>query len=150
MKVDRIWLTACIVVFGVATQNLLPALPQAKFGKQEFDGEFQGFTKSPEEHIINRWPELITVSRVAGQIVATSNAETLADALFEIRGPGKSKRIRSTNSDGGGKFALKRAPPGEYIFKVTLNGFQSVVGRIRVDRRISTDHKIKITLHLGV
>ncbi|MBI3678897.1 MAG: carboxypeptidase regulatory-like domain-containing protein [Acidobacteria bacterium] len=56
----------------------------------------------------------------------------MANALLEVRGPGDSERVVGTKTNRDGAFRLKRIRSGDYVFKVTLNGFQSVVGRLRV------------------
>ncbi|MBI3678898.1 MAG: hypothetical protein HY235_00580 [Acidobacteria bacterium] len=48
--------------------SLTAALSQERFGHEDFSGELRGFTKSGTEHIIDRWPEVITVSSVSGGI----------------------------------------------------------------------------------
>lgn len=127
------------------------ALSQERFGRDEFSGELRGFAKSGTEHIIDRWPEVITVAAVNGQIRAATNDEPLANVLFEIRGPGDSERVVGTKSNRDGAFRLK-VRSGEYVFKVTLNGFQSVVGRLRVVPRGKAEGMgtIRITMNLGV
>lgn len=128
------------------------ALSQERFGRDEFSGELHGFSKSASEHIINRFPEVITVTTVDGAIRAATSDEPLPNALFEIRGPGDSERVVGTRTNREGSFRLKRIHPGEYVFKVTLDGFQSVVGRLRVvpDAKANGMRKIRITLNLGV
>lgn len=140
------WL-ACVLVSLIAT-----ALSQERFGREEFSGELRGFTKSGTEHIIEHWPEVLTVASVSGEIRAATNDEPLANALFEIRGPGESERVVGTKTNRDGAFRLKKVRAGAYAFKVTLNGFQSVVGRLCVVPRAKAGGTgtIKIKLNLGV
>jgi hypothetical protein len=116
----------------------------------EFGGEFRGFAKSPTEHIVDRLPDLVVVKAVAGEIRARSNDEPLPNVLFEIRGPGAAQTVRSVKANALGRFSLGRVRSGEYVFKATLNGFQSLVGRVRVTKTADPTSRIEIKLNLGV
>ena len=39
---------------------------------------------------------------------------------------------------------------GEYVFKVTLNGFQSVIGTLIVSKGAAASEQIRIELSVGV
>src|SRR5215472_10162087 len=105
---------ALAITFGV----LCPA--QERFET----GWLKGFTKSPTEHIIDQPDKPFTVRAVSGVILDPSGAE-MDGAVVEIRD--ETGRVRGTKTNGKGRFKLGRIPSGTYKFKVTMNGFQSVV-----------------------
>jgi hypothetical protein len=53
-------------------------------------------------------------------------------------------------TDDKGRFRLRRLRPGEYLFKVTRSGFQSVVGRLTVSKAAAAKKPILIELPVGV
>ena len=121
------------------------------FAQDRFpSGEFKGFTKSPTEHIISRMAEPITVSSVRGTIVFKGKDDALKEAVFEIRGPGDSERIRATKSDDNGRFNIRHVQDGSYTFKATKDSFQSVVGTLVVSKKANSQNNIKIETPLGV
>jgi hypothetical protein len=134
----RAWILAFIVLaMGIAGgQEKTPA----------------GFTKSPTEHIINRIDEPFVVRSVAGIITRQTSTiqEPLRNVLFEIQGPGADRKIRRTKTDENGRFEIHRVPPGSYVFKATLNGFQPVTGTITVSKEVSKSREIKIAMNIGV
>src|SRR5690349_3848797 len=90
-------------------------------------GEFRGFTKSPTEGIISRVERPFVVQKVEGIMLrSVGDRSPLDDVVFEIKGPGKSQKIRSAKTDADGRFSVKDVPPGKYIFKATASGFQSL------------------------
>src|SRR5262249_37999335 len=75
-------------------------------------GEFKGFTKSSQEHIIVRIDEPFRVSSVHGVLTSkTGNPAPLEGAIFEVRGPGNKAKIWSANADRKGHFHIRRLPP---------------------------------------
>lgn len=123
----------------------------------EHGGRFTGFCISSTEHLIVEVPEPIVVRSVKGTVVNQEGADPerfpsypLPEVLFEIRGPGKSERVRGATTDKKGRFRIKDVAEGEYAFKATLNAFQSVVGTIRVTRRAPRDATISIRMKFGV
>lgn len=111
--------------------------------------DLTGFSISPTEHIINQVDRPLVVKSVKGVIRCDCGYnEPLADAIFEIRGPDSQTRIRGAHTDRLGRFRASHVPKGTYTFKVTLKGFQSVVGTIVVSQK-GTD-KIELGLHVGV
>ena len=121
------------------------------FAQDRFQsGEFKGFTKSPTEHVISRIDEPVTVPAVRGTVVFKGKDDALKEVVFEIRGPGNSERIRATKSDGEGRFNIPHVPEGTYVFKVTKDGFQSVVGTLILSKKADHQKNIKIEMPLGV
>jgi hypothetical protein len=112
--------------------------------------DLSDFTKSSTEHIINPIEEPFRVHSVAGTISTERSGEALADALFEIEGPGTERKIRHAVTDKHGRFSIPRVPKGTYRFKATLAGFQSVIGTIIVSRAKGTSGEIAIHMSLEV
>ena len=48
-----------------------------------------------------------------------------------------------------GTFKLGGVPTGTYKFKVTMNGFQSVVGDIVVSKKANKSDQLKLVMKLG-
>jgi len=130
---------------------LLSGLLGACLAQERFEaGEFQGFTKSPSEHIINRFEKAITTRVLSGVVLSKTDSRPLADALFEVRGRGAASRVQGARTDKEGRFRFKHLRPGEYVFKVTRDGFQSVVGRLTVSKTAAAGEPIRIELSVGV
>lgn len=132
-----------VVVLGLLTPV---GLAQERFQ----EGDLQGFTRSPTEHIINSFEGSFSTRAVSGVVVLQGVLEPISDVLFEVRGPGKNMMVHGAKTDRLGRFKLKRLPAGDYTFKVTLNGFQSVVGKLTVLKRSKTNVPIRIELAVGV
>lgn len=119
-------------------------------GQQRFEsGELKGFTRSSTEHIINELEEPFVVRSVEGQILDPAGYP-MPGALFEIRGPESSERIRAAKTGKGGRFRIGSAPEGTYRFKATFSGFQSVIGTVIVKRTAAKKNRIGLTLKFGV
>jgi len=109
------------------------------------------FAKSPTEHIINHLERPFVVKSVRGSVSREQgDHEPLANVLFELQGPGGDQRIRRTLTDKHGRFKLGHIPEGTYKFKATLNGFQSVMGIIKVSKRLGQVDDVKIEMAVGV
>ena len=113
-------------------------------------GEFKGFTRSPSEHIISRLDDPLTARTATGSIIFAPDEGPLGGALFEIRGPGKYTKIRSSLTSPSGTFSIRNVPDGKYLFKVTLDGYQSVTGELIISRTIPSQKAIQIALKPGV
>ncbi|HEY3972469.1 MAG TPA: hypothetical protein VGM18_05660 [Candidatus Sulfotelmatobacter sp.] len=107
------------------------------------------FTKSPNEHIINEIDRPFMVSSVKGYLFFDDNKTPAPKVLFEIQGPGNSKKIRKATTDDSGRFSI-RAPEGTYRFKTTLMSFQSEVGTVIVSKKYPKTNVITITTRPGV
>jgi len=112
--------------------------------------DISDFTKSPTEHIINQVDEPFHVKSVTGTITFQASDQGVPKVLFEIEGPGLERTIRHSLSDGHGHFKISHVPQGTYIFKATLNAYESVVGTIVVSRQAAEAAKITIQMHVGV
>jgi hypothetical protein len=119
-------------------------------GQERFpSGEFKGFTISATEHQIVRVDKSINVRSVRGAILFVEQNDTLADVLFEIRGPNNSDRIRSATTGASGQFKIPHVPEGIYAFKATKDGFSSVVGTLVVSKHADRHTSSKIEMPIG-
>jgi hypothetical protein len=122
------------------TMQTVPAVQQA-----------QPFTQSPSEHIVNTIGTPFEVRSVEGRIRETiGDRLPLADVTFEVRGPGTGGKVKGTTSDRNGRFRIDHLPEGTYDFKATLNGFQSITGKIIVSKKAPRHDQITIDMDLGV
>jgi len=133
--------TLATVAFAVTLVALCPA--QERFET----GWLKGFTKSPTEHIIDEPDKPFTARTVRGVVLDPSGAE-MDGVVVEIRD--EAGRIRGTKTNRKGTFKLGGVPKGTYKFKVTMNGFQSVVGNIVVSKKANKTDQVKIVMKLGV
>ena len=102
---------------------------------------------SPTEHMIDEPEKPFMVRAVKGVVFDPSGAP-MEGVVVEIRdGSGK---IRGVKTNHKGEFKLGGVPKGTYKFKVTMNGFQSVVGDIIVSNKASKTDQLKIVMKLGV
>jgi len=110
--------------------------------------DLSDFTKSPTEHI-EQIEDPFTVRAVTGTIRTAASEGGRADVLFEMEGPGDERTMRHTLTDKNGHFKISKLPEGNYRFKATLYGFQSVVGTIIVSKRAPATSEIKIEMRIG-
>jgi hypothetical protein len=119
-----------------------PMLPQSD--------DLRGFTQSALEHQITVLQQPLRVRGVQGVVRRKQGDEgPLSNVLFEVRGPGTETTIRRVVTDHKGRFNISGLKDGQYTFKVTLNGFQSVVGVIELSRR-NPHNQIRIGMLVGV
>lgn len=137
MKVTIAALVICLAVL------IAPCLGQERFES----GPLKGFTKSPIEHIIVQLEKPFEVRELKGSVFDPTSAAR-GDALVELRS--EDGKIRATETDSKGRFQFRNMPNGEYKFKITLTGFQSVVGVVRVLRKTKRPDVIRIELPVGV
>ena len=129
----------------------------AKSGYSRFDGtEFgwsgrlAGFVISPMEHIIVEKEDPI-VSRDVRGILRSAGGEwpENIEIVFEIRGPSPKATVRSVLADPRGRFHVSGVPVGNYVFKATANGWQSIVGTIVVSKTAKAN-EVELVMPLGV
>ena len=77
------------------------------------------------------------------------SAWAMPGAIFEIRTENPDGKIRGVVADEKGRFRIRGVAQGEYVFKATRNGFQSVYGRVRVSRKAKASTEVRIVLELG-
>ena len=140
-----LWIHACLIFL---TPILKPCV--ALTGQSRLDsGELKGFTASPTEHIINRYDERVKAHVFRG-IVVDDSGLAISGVIVEVRGPGKSERVIGTLTDKGGRFMFRYLRRGSYTFKVTNNGFQSVVGEVQIVPSSGAKSPVRIILRYGV
>jgi hypothetical protein len=118
---------------------------QDRFGEE--NPRLRGFAKSPTEHVMNEYPDAIVVRSLRGRITEAAAHDGVPDALVEIKLT--SGRVRGVRTDRSGAFRLGGVPDGEYLFKVTRDGFQSVFGRLRVSTSAPRKSEIRVELKQG-
>ena len=134
----------CTLAVGALAVTLAVFCP----AQERFETDWlKGFTKSPTEHIIDEPEKPFTVRAVRGVVLDPSRAE-MDGVVVEIRD--EAGRITGTKTNRKGMFKLSGVPKGRYKFKVTMNGFQSVVGDVIVSKKASTADQMKIVMKLGV
>jgi hypothetical protein len=112
-----------------------------------------GFTKSQSENIIVEIKEPFVVRNVKGRIKNTENDYGWSKdfgVLIEIRKRNSKSEINHVFADEKGLFEIKEISVGEYCFKATINGWQSVVGIIIVTNEADPKNEIVFQMPLGV
>ncbi len=133
--------TLATVAFAVTLAALCTA--QERFET----GRLKGFAKSLTEHIIDEPDKPFTVRAVRGIVLDQSGAE-MEGVVVEIRD--ETGHVRGSKTDHKGTFKLDGVSKGTYKFKVTMNGFQSVVGDVVVTKKSNKADKMKIVMKVGV
>ena len=132
----------------LATVALAVTLAALCKAQERFEtGWLKGFSKSPTEHIIEEPDKPFTVRAVTGFMLDSSGAE-MEGVVVEIRD--ETGRIRGTKTDCKGTFKLDGVSKGTYKFKMTMNGFQSVVGDVVVSSKANRADQMKIVMRVGV
>ena len=115
------------------------------------DCGLDGFTLAEEEHIIEEIERPFVVSSIRGEITNDQGGWPAGQKLlFELRGMAKDSKVLHTEADRVGNFVLKGIPDGKYCFKVTADGWRSVMGVIFVHKKTNPKEIIVIHLLLGV
>jgi len=111
----------------------------------------EGFTSSSDEHIIDEITKLIIVRAVKGKITNEQGGwPTKWPILFEIRRTEGASETIKVYADNEGKFSIPDVAAGSYCFKATVDGWQSVIGIIKVDKKANPRNSIQIVLKIGV
>jgi hypothetical protein len=130
--------------------GLCLVLATSCFAQDRFkSGQLAGFTISPTEHIINTLDTELTVREVKGTIAFEPSDSPLNGALIEIRGPGAAKTVLAATTSSAGAFQIQNVPSGEFFFKITLGGYQSLMGKMVVDHREQHPQPIHLQLKPG-
>ncbi len=138
-----------LAVALVLVVTVISAFAQGRFGN-EHGGRFKGFTKSIGEHIMNEFDGVPELRSVRGQIVEESSGVGLQNAIFELRREDPDARVRGVRTKADGRFQIGGLAAGTYVFKVTLDGFQSVYGRLIVTKKAAKRNTLRIELKHGV
>ncbi len=129
----------------VAVAVLLVTLCSAQ---ERFEsGWLKGFTKSPNEHVIVHLQKPFVVPAAKG-IVLDTHGTAMRGVLVELED--RSGRIQPAKTDSKGRFMLHGLRNGHFRFKVTMNGFQSVVGEIIISKNAPRADEIRVVMHLGI
>lgn len=110
-----------------------------------------GYTQSGAEHIIDKIEQTFVVGEIHGNIINSHGYGRTKDVrvLFEIRGI-KDGLIKKTYAYENGNFGVKNVPDGQYCFKATVLGWQSVMGIIIIDKNASPKNKIVFKMMMGI
>jgi len=111
-----------------------------------------GFTKANIEYIIKFLKDPFIVKKISGR-VQLGDGTPFPGAIFEIRKKDlnwKSQKIHRVFSNKNGFFCFKRVKRGTYCFKVTLNGWQSVMGEIIISNKAKKNSSVVIEISPGV
>lgn len=136
----RIIQSACIAL-------LLAGLlyPQQRYSTGASE-EIRGFTINADR--IRLLEEKYIVTAIRGKITFDDeNGPPMEEALFEIRGPGDSQKIRSALTDDNGKFEIKNVPEGTYRFVVGKVGYTAYGGEIVLFKQVKKESKLHFSLH---
>ena len=121
---------------------------QDRFGAE--NEKLRGFTKSPTEHIMNEHPGVISMRVLEGRITEEDSKTGVSGVLVEVRKADWQTKVQGATSDQNGRFRLRKLSEGEYVFKVTRDGFQSVFGLLRISKHAPSDARFDIELKHGV
>lgn len=111
----------------------------------------EGFTKSPSEHMVVQLEQPFRVRSVEG--VVTSQGGDWPEGisvLVELRSARSAGTMKQARSDPRGSFKIPDVAPGEYCFKATADGWQSVVGVIIVSKTADPASRVNFEMLLGV
>jgi len=133
---------------GVILLTATLASAQERFGAE--NERLKGFTKSPTEHIMNQHPGVISVRVLQGRITEEASNTGVPGALVEVRKADPDAKVHGATSDDSGRFRLRKLSEGEYVFKVTRDGFQSVFGRFRISKHAPSKARFDVELKQGV
>lgn len=116
--------------------------------QERFDsGWLKGFTKSPTENIIVHLEKPFVVPAPKGDVVDIHET-AMHGVLVELED--SAGRIRQARTDSTGRFTLHGLRKGHFRFKVTMDGFQSVVGEIIISKKAPRDDVIRVVMRPGV
>jgi hypothetical protein len=110
-------------------------------------GKYKGFLKYSAFAIVEL-QDPFTVREARGVVLLPNSNDPLPNVLVEFRDAGG--RIKATKTDSRGQFKFRNLPEGTYMFKTTLDGFQSVVGTVVLQKSVKKSLAIRIAMPLGV
>lgn len=111
-----------------------------------------GFTLANPEHIVVELEKPFIVRKISGRVYL-EDGQPMPEVLLEIRGKDtnwKSQKIHKVFTNENGFFSFKHIKYGIYCFKVTLDGFQSVMGEIIVSKKAKKNSSVVIEMNPGV
>jgi hypothetical protein len=108
------------------------------------------FKQSATEHIIRTVQQPFEVRSIQGVVIEkVADLSPFPDVAFEVRGAGTNGKVIRVTTDDRGRFRFGHLPDGTYEFKATLNGFQSVEGKILLSKKAPRRNRIAIEMLLG-
>ena len=108
------------------------------------------FAAQPGEHITSVQEKPLSVRSVKDVVhSAAGDWPTGTVIRFELVRQGPQSASRATRGDSQGRFSIGHVGPGEYCYRASAVGWQSVIGRLVVSRDGPTD-PIQLTLALGI
>jgi hypothetical protein len=110
-------------------------------------GPYKGFVREePELNKVEIGTPFEVSTTVSGAVVYP-DGKPLPGALFEVRD--RLRHILSAVTQDDGTFRMSHLSPATYNFKVTKNGFHSVVGKVVVSHKTARKNSIHIQLKVG-
>jgi hypothetical protein len=142
---DIIQLMALRLALALGTLMLLagPGVGQERFKS----GKYKGFTEYTAFAIVEL-SDPFTVREAKGVVISPNSNIPLPNVLVEFRDAGG--KITGTKTDSRGEFKFRKLRNGTYMFKTTLDGFQSVVGTVILQKSIKKSDAIRIEMPFGV
>jgi hypothetical protein len=117
-------------------------------GQERFEsGRYKGFTKYSAFAIVEL-QDPFTVREAKGVVLLPNSNDPLPNVLVEFRDAGG--KIKATRTDSRGQFTFRSLRGGTYMFKTTLDGFQSVIGTVVLRKSVKKSDAIRIEMPLGV
>ncbi len=109
------------------------------------------FAPADSEGFIEQMEQPIVVRNIKGKITNTTGGwPDKTRILIELRRIGDGAKTIQAYADCEGNFEIPRVAKGHYCFKVTVAGWRSVMGIIKVDRRADPAKTILIVVLLDV
>jgi hypothetical protein len=109
------------------------------------------FAQADSEGFIEQLEQPIIVRNIKGRIANTTGGwPDKSKILIELRRIGDGAKTIQAHADCEGNFEIPLVAKGHYCFKVTVAGWRSVMGIIKVDRRADPAKTILIVMSLDV
>jgi hypothetical protein len=111
----------------------------------------EGFTDAPGGHQLEEIEQPFIVSKVKGLIKsAVGDWPEGARILFELRSKEAGSITRRVETNKFGEFIIDGISEGQYCFKATIYGWQSVMGIIIVSKKADSKGEIRFSMRLEV
>jgi hypothetical protein len=142
-------LGALVLLLGCAPAVQRPVAVQRATRAYGCDSE--AFTDAPSEHMLVELDTPFYVKAVEG-VISSEGGEWPdgISVLVEIRPARGRGPTQQTDSNPDGSFRIPNVAPGEYCFKATAQGWQSVMGVIIVSRAAGASNRIRFAMPLGL
>lgn len=115
------------------------------------DCSLSHFTLAMDEHIIEKIEKPIIMRSIKAKITnMVGGWPDNTQILFEVRRNEIGAKTIRSYADSEGNVEVPQAENGHYCFKATVNGWRSVMGIIKVDKRAEPAKMILIVMLPGV